>query len=132
VVAGFSYPIAAIHANTPRVPFGSWALPGTYTVRLTVDGKVLTESLVVTMDPRVKTSAAGIKLQYDTSRAIDAALRRVAAAIERSAANRDALERLRGQLTQLFGMVEQSDAAPVSQVLSAVKATLAAVDAAVK
>ena len=115
-VAGFSYPIAAIHANTPRVPFGSWALPGTYTVRLTVDGKVLTEPLVVKMDPRVKTSTAGIKLQYDTSRAIDAALRRVAGAIQASAANRDALERLRGQLTQLFGMVEQSDAAPVSQV----------------
>jgi photosystem II stability/assembly factor-like uncharacterized protein len=131
-VAGFSYPIAAIHANTLRVPLGSWALPGTYTVRLTVDGKVLTEPLVVKMDPRVKTSAAGLKLQYDTSRAIDAALRRVAGAIQASAPNRDALERLRSQLTQLFGMVEQSDAAPVSQVMSAVKETLAAVDAAVK
>ncbi len=35
--ASFSYPIAAIHRNTPREPRGPWVPPGTYTVRLTVD-----------------------------------------------------------------------------------------------
>ena len=56
----------------------------------------------------------------------------MAAALQAPGANRDVLARLQGQLTQLFGTVEQSDAAPASQVLSAVKETLAAVDAAVK
>jgi len=129
-VANFSYPIAAINANTPRVPFGSWALPGRYTVRLTVDGKALTQPLTVKMDPRVKASADAIKLQYDTSRSLDAAMRRVSAAM--SGGNRDALGRLHGQLSQLFAMVEQTDAAPTSQVMAAVKETLAAVDAAVR
>ena len=88
--------------------------------------------LVVRLDPRVKTPAAGIKLQYDTSRALDAALRRVATALQTAGANREVLTRLQGELTQLFGAVEQSDAPPTSQVLSAVKETLAAVDAAIK
>ena len=33
------YPIAAIPHDTPRLPLGPTVLPGTYTVRLTVDGK---------------------------------------------------------------------------------------------
>ena len=80
-VSGFSYPIAATYANTPRTPLGSWAVPGKYTVRLTVDGKSQTQPLIVKMDPRVKATAADLKLQYDTSRAIDAMLRRTAAAL---------------------------------------------------
>lgn len=131
-VASFSYPIAATYRNTPRVPLGSWVLPGTYTVRLTVDGKSFTQPLVVRLDPRVKATVNGLQLQHETSRAIDAALRRVAAALSGSAASRAVLARLQGELTQLFSIVEQTDAAPTSQVISAVKETLAAVDAALR
>ncbi|MEO7145423.1 MAG: glycoside hydrolase, partial [Bryobacteraceae bacterium] len=49
------YPIAAIYRNTPREPRGPIALPGSYTVKLTVNGKAYTAPLVVKMDPRVKT-----------------------------------------------------------------------------
>jgi photosystem II stability/assembly factor-like uncharacterized protein len=129
-VASFSYPIAAIHRNTPRVPYGSWALPATYTVRLTVDGRVMTQPLVVKLDPRVGSSAAGIRLQYDTSRAIDAALRRIADALAAKRGAADVLARLRGELSQLFVIVEGTDAPPTSQTLGAVKETLAAVAAA--
>ncbi|MGE0042737.1 MAG: WD40/YVTN/BNR-like repeat-containing protein, partial [Vicinamibacterales bacterium] len=80
-VAGFTYPIAAIYRNTPQAPAGSWVLPGPYTVRLTVDGEVLTAPLTVRMDPRVTTSAADLARQHATSRAIDGALRRVGAAL---------------------------------------------------
>ncbi|HXG88009.1 MAG TPA: hypothetical protein VNJ02_06705 [Vicinamibacterales bacterium] len=131
-VTAFSYPIAAIHRNTPRVPHGSWVLPGVYTVRLTVDGKQQTQSLVVRMDPRVTTTAADLQIQYDLSRALDQALRRVAAALHAGAGTRDTLTRLQGSLSQLFGIVEQSDVAPTSQVRSAVTETLTAVDAALR
>ena len=33
------FPISAIPHDTPLLPLGAWALPGSYTVRLTVDGK---------------------------------------------------------------------------------------------
>lgn len=49
------YPISAIDGYTPAEPRGPIALPGEYTVRLTVDGAVHTRSLRVKMDPRVTT-----------------------------------------------------------------------------
>ena len=136
-VNGFSYPIAAIFANTPRTPFGSWAAPGKYTVRLTVDGKSQTQPLIVKMDPRVKATAADLKLQYDTSRAIDALLRRTSAALRdiRAAAKTpqltdldQRLSRASAPLGQLFGAVESADAAPMPVVLEAWKTTAAAIE----
>jgi hypothetical protein len=41
-------------ANAP------WAPPGSYTVRLTVDGKTYTQPLTLRLDPRVSTPAAGL------------------------------------------------------------------------
>ena len=58
------YPISAIPHNTPRLPLGPNALPGTYAVRLTVDGKSSTASLTVKIDPRVKTSPAGLEKKF--------------------------------------------------------------------
>jgi hypothetical protein len=49
-------PIAAIFRDTAPAPNSPWVLPGTYKVRLTAGGKVLTEPLTVRMDPRVHNS----------------------------------------------------------------------------
>lgn len=51
-----AYPIAAIYKNTAPEETSPWVLPGMYTVRLTVDGKVFNQPLQVRMDPRVKIS----------------------------------------------------------------------------
>ena len=58
------YPIAAIPHDTPRFPLGPTVLPGTYSVRLTVDGKSSTAPLTIKMDPRVKTSLAGLQKKF--------------------------------------------------------------------
>ncbi len=58
------YPISAIPGDTPRLPLGPTAMPGTYTARLTVDGKNYTASFVLKMDPRVKTSTAGLERKF--------------------------------------------------------------------
>jgi len=42
-----SYPISAIYHDTPRDPRGVLVLPGTYTARLTVDGRTYTQPLIV-------------------------------------------------------------------------------------
>jgi photosystem II stability/assembly factor-like uncharacterized protein len=62
--AGHGYPISAIPHDTPREPLGPSVLPGRYTVRLTANGQTYTESLTVKMDPRVKTSLAGLEEQF--------------------------------------------------------------------
>jgi photosystem II stability/assembly factor-like uncharacterized protein len=66
-VLNTSYPIAAVLHDTPREPRGPWALPGTYTVRLTVGGKSFTQPLAVRMDPRVKTPIADLQQQFATA-----------------------------------------------------------------
>jgi photosystem II stability/assembly factor-like uncharacterized protein len=137
-VASFSYPIAAIFGATPRTPQGTLVPPGTYTVRLRAGGVERTTALVVRMDPRVKTPPAGLQLQYTTSRAINAALTRLSAALAGTrTANGDgpasatsALARLQGQATQLLGLVDGADLPPTPQMLAAWTEVSTAIDAA--
>ena len=57
------FPISAIPHDTPLLPLGAWALPGSYTVKLTVEGKQFTQPLTVKMDPRIKTPPAELQAQ---------------------------------------------------------------------
>jgi photosystem II stability/assembly factor-like uncharacterized protein len=60
----YEYSIAAVpDADTPALPQGLLALPGAYTVRLTVDGAASTVPLTVVMDPRVTTPLADLQAQ---------------------------------------------------------------------
>jgi membrane-associated HD superfamily phosphohydrolase len=59
------FPISAIVHDTPQLPLGAWAMPGKYTVRLTVDGKPYTQPLTARMDPRTKTSDADLRKQFE-------------------------------------------------------------------
>jgi hypothetical protein len=138
-VTRFEYPIAAIYQNTPREPRGPWAPPGTYTVRLTANGRTASASLVLRMDPRVKTPAAGLTRQFALSSQLVAAMGRAAAAGRTAAgatatpgAGRspaaDSLGRVAGELAQLYGTLVGSDAAPTPQVEAAVADRLRALD----
>jgi len=135
-VLRFSYPIAAIYRNTPVMPVGPWALPGRYTVKLSVDGTTITQPLTVKMDPRVKTLAAELERQsrlsmklYELLRQDFAALAEVQAfradarnvVLEGDAAGVEStLTRLNGQHGSLYRSVESADVAPTSQVVEAI------------
>jgi hypothetical protein len=69
-----SYPIAAVPHQTPLTPEGPLVLPGTYTVRLTVDGHSESAPLVVKMDPRVQASAADLETLHTAQVAMAASL----------------------------------------------------------
>jgi hypothetical protein len=60
-----SYAINATPGLTPAGPEGPLALPGVYTVKLTVDGKSFTQTLAVKNDPRSPSSAADLRAQHD-------------------------------------------------------------------
>lgn len=62
-----SFPMTAIYQNTAPEKNSPWVLPGTYTVKLTVNGKTITQPLTVKMDPRVTTSVAGLQQQHRLS-----------------------------------------------------------------
>jgi photosystem II stability/assembly factor-like uncharacterized protein len=59
------FPISAIVHNTPLYPLGARALPGSYTIKLTVDGKTQSRTLTLVMDPRIKTSLADLAKQQE-------------------------------------------------------------------
>lgn len=74
------YPIAAVPHRTPLTPEGTLVLPGSYQVKLTVDGRSETAALVVKMDPRVRVSKAALEQQHAAQVAMAATLDAVAGA----------------------------------------------------
>ena len=130
----FSYPIAAVAGGTPRVPQGMFVLPGTYQVRLTVDGRSYRQAVTVRLDPRVKTSIADLSVQFKLSHAVDVMLRRLATA--RADPNlRDraaALQAAYAPLPALFDALQEADLRPTPTVEAAVQAALARAEAALK
>jgi hypothetical protein len=106
-VAGIelNYPMAAVYANTAPAPTSPWALPGDYSVTLTVDGKSYTQPLTLKIDPRVKAPREDLVKQFE--------------ALKKLSQNRRALEGINKQLEPLMAQVEKAkDAAgknPVAQ-----------------
>jgi hypothetical protein len=110
------YPIAAVAYNTAPIPTSPWAMPGDYSVRLTVDGKASAQPLRVVMDPRVKTPAVGLAEQFRLSKEMyDGTLRAYAA-----------LDRLRGVREQVKAI--QNPPAAVAAALADFDKTAAALE----
>ncbi len=66
-----TYPISALYERTHAEPQGPFVVPGTYEVRLTIDGKTYKQPLTVAMDPRVKITQADLQQQLDFELQID-------------------------------------------------------------
>ena len=69
-IGGPNLPMAAIGHNTIAAPTTPWVNPGTFTVKLTVDGKTYSQPIVVKPDPRVKTPALAMQQVYTLSKAL--------------------------------------------------------------
>jgi photosystem II stability/assembly factor-like uncharacterized protein len=63
-------PIQAIPYNTVPAPTTPWVNPGTYTVKLAVNGKSYSQSIVVKQDPRVKTPALAMHQVYTLTKSM--------------------------------------------------------------
>jgi len=117
-VLAHDYPISAIYGDTPRFPLGPAVLPGAYTIRLTVNGRRYEQPLTIRMDPRVRISAAGLRLQHDIGV-------RMSDAISRDFA---ALSELRTQRGLLRTQREGAKAKEVADSLVALDSTLAGIE----
>ena len=113
-----NYPIAAVYKNTAPAPSSPWAMPGQYTVKLTVDGKSYTQPLTVKMDPRVKTPLLGLQQQFTLSKQMyDDAIATAAAVAEARS--------LRAQLQDLKAKAGQGALADAITALDQKAAALA-------
>src|SRR5262249_46224943 len=87
--------------DTPSEPLGPWVLPGAYTVRLSVNGQLYTEPLIVKMDPRVTTSPEGLEQQYALSMQCYRGMLDIHQATEAGGKHREQLKTLRELLAKV-------------------------------
>ncbi len=128
-----SLPISATPFNTKCEPEGPWVMPGTYTVRLTVDGAAQQRTFAVRMDPRVRTPRATLQQQHDLSVALyDQVLAAARLGAEAQAAGLADLAGPQGFAgiaaghLRVLDALQESDNPPTASVLAAVQERLAA------
>jgi photosystem II stability/assembly factor-like uncharacterized protein len=142
-----SYPIAAVYRNTAPRPTSPWVMPGTYTVKLVVDGKTFIQPLTVRMDPRVKTSMKDLQTQHDLSVKAYRNRHQILQILDEMSVARqqtknrtliDSLDKLQngirgsqeasfgqlnGTFASLLNLLQDSDMPPTTQMISAMIAT---------
>ncbi|QIP16646.1 glycoside hydrolase [Spirosoma aureum] len=130
-----SYPIAATYHQTAPDPTSPWVLPGIYTAKLSVNGKVYTQLLTITMDPRVKASPVVLKQQHDLSVAAYEGRKQLIGLLSEtqtlqtratSELQKKSLDVLKTSLTTLnrafnsiFGILQDTDMPPTTQAITA-------------
>jgi hypothetical protein len=89
-------PITAIPYNSAPAPGTPWVSPGTYRVKLTANGKTVSQAITVKQDPRVKTPALTMQQVYAATSALYFGAVDAQAAIAKAAAWRDQIGTVRG------------------------------------
>jgi photosystem II stability/assembly factor-like uncharacterized protein len=113
----YEYMISAVAGqNTPAEPRGYLALPGRYTVRLTVDGAAQEQPMVLVMDPRVKVAAAALQAQLALQQKLAAAMAESFGAAEKFKGQPEAkaFTAVNETLGTILNALDAADAAPTA------------------
>ena len=105
-----SYPMTAVKNNTAPEPTAPWVMPGSYKIKLTVNGQTIEQPLEIVMDPRVKTSVKDLQRQHDLSMIC----------YEGKKKTRNTNPSLYRKFDALFGILSSTDMAPTIQTEAAV------------
>ncbi len=109
------YPIAAVYGNTAPEATAPWVMPGNYTATLTVNGKTITQSFKVTMDPRVTTPVADLQTQHDF------ALICYRNCLKAVSYNDSSFEPIIREYKRLMQILQSADMTPTEQIINAIK-----------
>lgn len=113
----YGFPISAIYRDTPRNPQGPFVMPGEYKLKLTVDGRSYTQTLIVKIDPRVKAAAADLSSQFDLSLRSYEAMQK----------SMEALEQVRGLKSQIKTLTERAGPGLLANSLKSLDEKLTAI-----
>jgi len=125
-----TYPMSAVPHKTPAEPQGPLAVPGKYTVKLTVDGHTYTQPLTVKRDPRVTATASGFADQLALEQKLMAGMRKSYQDWQKAKQQGDSKAEkkyagLNGHYSGLATTVEMEDGAPTAAMYAAVHQALA-------
>ena len=105
-----SYPMTAVKNNTAPEPTAPWVMPGSYKIKLTVNGQTIEQPLEIVMDPRVKTALKDLQRQHDLSMIC----------YEGKKKTRTTNPSLYRKFDALFGILSSTDMSPTIQTEAAV------------
>lgn len=91
------YPISAVPHDTPEYPLGPRALPGVYTVMLTVGARTYHQTLTVKEDPRVHVAPASLEAQFALEQRLTAGMNHSYDAIQQIKKFRQDLKKRTGE-----------------------------------
>jgi hypothetical protein len=119
-------------AQQPSAVRGTPVVPGTYQVRLSVDGRSIRQAIAVRMDPRIRTSTMDLTAQRDLGRALDTARASLRAALDEPAPAPNATAGIRHagmiaaleELNRLAALLQQADVRPSPRLEAAVEAAI--------
>ncbi len=116
---------AAFGEDAVMLPEGPLVLPGTYQVKLTVDGRSYTAPIEVKMDPRVKVAPLALNQQLELEKGILAAMNHSFAVVQQISGLR---EQLGNVLSQIKPGTADADLAEAVKALDKKAAELIAVE----
>ena len=129
------YPISAVFENTAPEATAPFVMPGSYTIRLTADEKIMTQTLLVKMDPRVNSSIKDLQLQHDLSLMCYTNLKKCLSKLNSSTLDEEdenefnekgskkTLQHFANTFSSLFKAMQESDWPLTSQLISEAKTT---------
>jgi len=120
--AGEHVTIRAVPGETPTRYEGPLALPGIYTVRLTVDGTSYLQKVRVVNDPRSTATAADLAAQHELQMQIYRGIQSADAAAKRAkeaGGTLPAFDRIRETLNHLLEELDSADFAPTRSMTNA-------------
>jgi hypothetical protein len=98
-----SYPISAVAHETPSYPLGPRAVPGVYTVVLTVGAHTYRQTVTVKEDPRVHVTLAALTAQFDMEHQLASEMDRSFDAIQQIGKFRQELKSRSGESSGVQG-----------------------------
>jgi photosystem II stability/assembly factor-like uncharacterized protein len=118
-----SYPIGATYMNTAPDPTSPWVLAGSYTAKMTVNGKTYTQTFTIKQDPRVKTSPEKMKQIHDLSMICYEAKQKITNKLKENPPKETEakLNKLKNAFSSIFNILVDTDMPVTSQTMKALE-----------
>ncbi len=120
-----TYPMGAVYQKTAPNTNSPWVMPGTYTVKLLANGQILSQQLIVKMDPRVKTTVIDLQLQFDWTKKLYDLRNKVRSITTKDASLNKEKSNIDSQLASIIDLLQDADNKPTTQALDAATVLIA-------